>query len=117
MASQAASLLDIVEVVYREEDLRGLRQLCTDLQEWMRYMSTDERRVVDRVIAADAGDAVERLDAMRRTEALARVRKRGRILNGREYELARDRVEQIFDDHALAGELAEWNELLRSYGR
>jgi hypothetical protein len=94
--------------------VRGLRAVSRDLLEWAKGLSSPERDVIDRKLRAAFGRGLEAGVAHEGAE-LARVVRRGRIANEREYRLVQARVEEIYANEQLAKELRNLDALLAAF--
>lgn len=96
-----------VQGAYMRRDLRGLRSLRRDFQEWLRDLPTEARVELERSLAL--------LNVPAPPSDLEVALARGRIETEDEYRAVLSRVEDIYDDPARESDITRLNALLSEY--
>jgi hypothetical protein len=103
-----------VEAAFQRGDLRGLKMVARDVQEWATALSPADQQKLDQALRSRFGHGLaERADDAYRE--VAQILKRGQIDTQDEYRLLRIRVEAIHADESKRAELEKINELLAAY--
>jgi hypothetical protein len=102
---------DAISEAQKRVDLRGLRAVTKDLEEWVGTLDDASRKKVNAGLSSEFGRSLDE-SAAEDQAALDRIVQRGKINNDEEYRLVLKRVEEIYDDSAFEAEVDRLNKLL-----
>lgn len=105
---------EVIQEAHATQNLRGLRILRRDLDEWSKDLSEDEQVELETMLRVQLQVDPEQEHAADIAE-LRQIEGRGRIRNEREYRLVQARVEELRMLSDGAGEIQRLDVLLASY--
>jgi hypothetical protein len=109
-----SQIRDTVENAYASQDLRGLRRIKRDFDEWSRSLPDERQQELAQLLEARL--AVDlRGESQANEEEVRGILARGRIRNEREYRLVSSFIEDLLERPGHRGEVSALNELLARY--
>ncbi len=99
-----------------EGNLKVLRHLSKDLDNWLREMPGEDAMELGRILKTKLGEDITKNEKLR-LKLIQKILKRGKILDLDEYEMLSVRVEEIYDNSTLAKEVEKLNSLLAEYNK
>lgn len=105
---------EVIQQTYEEQNLRGMRMLGRDLNDWSKDLRPEERRELEAILSTELGVEADRQGAADETE-LRKIEARSRITNEREYSLVQARLEELRETSASSEEAQRLAALLASY--
>jgi hypothetical protein len=112
----AAQLRDAIEDAYAAQNLRGLRTIKRDFDEWCKSLPDALQRELNRLLESRLG-VDSGAEARGREKEVREIAARGRIRNEREYRAVASFVEEFHDKPSRAQEIPRLNELLSQYSK
>lgn len=104
---------EAIHAAFERGDLRGLKMVSKDVDEWAKALSSSQRAKLDDVLRSRFG--AECRNAKEEARELARILQRGTITDREEYSLLSRRADEICADGSKSGELEKINELLAAF--
>jgi hypothetical protein len=105
-----------VNEIYAIRDLRQMRGITRDMNEWARELTTTHMAELNGQLRERFGEDLDSQTA-RDIAMIDRIRNRGAIRTKREYRLVRERAEEIWDDDDKKEEMEALNKLLADFER
>jgi hypothetical protein len=105
---------EIIEKSFHTQDLRGLRILQKDLEDWSKDLSRDEQLELETLLRVKLRVDVDN-ERLIDIAQIHEIEERGRIRNEREYRLVQTRAEELRSSPAGAQEAERLQALLTSY--
>jgi hypothetical protein len=106
----------VVENALAERNVRGLRMVAKDLQEWVRGLPMNQQAQLEERLNLQFGRGI-RSETDKDQREVAHILERGVIADEDEYRLLVARAEAVHADKARATELERINELLARTAR
>lgn len=103
-----------INEAYEKQNLRGMRYVFKDINEWARGISPVFENNLNVLLKEKFGKGLNYFSG-KNPRKIKQIRKRGKILNPDECRLVAERVGEIYADEAKNEELAALNSLLRGY--
>jgi hypothetical protein len=110
----ATQLRDAVKDAHAAQNLRGLRLIRRDFDEWSKSLPETLREELGRLLNSRFGVDQER-EAEAREREVSEILARGRIRNEREYRLVESSVDDLVERRGSDREISLRNELLSRY--
>jgi hypothetical protein len=104
---------EVINATYQRGDLRGLKTVSKDVNEWVGGLSRKDRQKLNQLLQSRFGKTL-REDALSRNE-VSGILRRGRISDEHEYQLLVSRSDEIYADDSKKDELERINSLLVEY--
>lgn len=110
----ARQFSEVIQQSHEAQDLRGLRILWKDLDDWSKDLTNDEQLELETLLRVRL-----QVDSDKeRAAELATVREiegRGQIRNEREYRLVQARVDELLSSHTSSADATRLQALLAEY--
>ncbi len=104
----------VVDDTLVRQDLRGMRTVLRDFREMFLGLAPSDRARLFKAVEHHTGTSLSD-EVQKDAQSCAKFIARGRILNDREYYIARSRLEYVQDDPKRASEASALTELLNQY--
>ena len=104
------SIKKLVDAAYDSNKLKILKSIIQEVRVMMREIMP--------ALPPDGQELIQELlqqDSDKRKETLDTIKKRGKIINKKEYALVHSRVEEIYSNEEQAAELEQLNRLLSNF--
>lgn len=106
--------VDIVKNSFFKQDLRGIKYLYNDTNEWIKDLPDSEVKKLNQILY-DKFKVDLQCQNNKDIKKIRQIVKRGKISNEDEYRLLLSRVEDIYDKTENQDEVEQLNRLLRNY--
>jgi hypothetical protein len=114
LGPQGSLVRDAIENAYSAQNLRGLRVIKHDCDEWSRSLPHKRQQELAQLL--EARFAVDlKAESKANEEEVRGILARGRIRNEREYRLVSSFIEDLLERPGHRGEVSALNELLARY--
>jgi hypothetical protein len=109
-----SQLEEAIEAAFERGDLRGLKMVSRDLEEWAMGLPSASQRQLNNMLHARFGIELAVI-ARQRAREVARILKRGAIADEDEYRLLSTRADQIYADASKRDELDSIDRLMAAF--
>jgi hypothetical protein len=114
LGDQFGQFEEVIHRSYENEDLRGLRLLRREFDDWSKDLGAEEQLELETLLRVELGVDVDEEHATDLTQ-VRQIEARGRIRNEREYRLVQARLEELHASSADTTEAERLAALLASY--